>query len=268
MTVPSPIVRLLTACAAAALVAHATPAAAAAQSAQPAQAAVQAPDAPPPGFRSLFNGRDLTGWRIPAGDGGHWRVVDGVIDYDAMSQAPGNKSLYTEEEFGDYELRIDWRLKAVPFLNPNVPIIMPDGTHKLDQEGNVIRMTVPDADSGILPRGHGKGQTNIWNWPTGSGEIYGYRMDASMPPEVRAAAVPKVNADNNIGEWNTFQITLRGDRKTVILNGQLVIDDAQLPEIPARGPIGLQHHGAMVDGRWTSAPSLIQFRNIYIRELN
>jgi hypothetical protein len=260
MSVSSPVVRLLAAVGAAAVLALVVAADAAAQAAQAVE--------PPAGFRSLFNGRDLTGWRIPEGDGGHWRVVDGVIDYDARSQAPGNKSLHTEGEFGDYVLRIDWRLKEVPYLNPNVPIILPDGTHKLDQDGNVIRMTVPDADSGILPRGHGKGQTNIWNWPVGSGEIYGYRMDASMPPEVRAAAVPRVNADNHIGEWNTFEITVRGDRKTVHLNGQLVIDDAWLPEIPARGPIGLQHHGAMADGRWTSPPSLIQFRNIYIRELD
>jgi hypothetical protein len=255
MTVPSPVVRLLAAATAAAVVVLTAPANAVAQA------------DPPPGFRSLFNGRDLAGWRIPEGDGGHWRVVDGVIDYDALSEATGNKSLHTEAEFGDYELRIDWRLKEVPYLNPNVPIILPDGTHKLDSKGNVIRTTVPDADSGILPRGHGKGQANIWNWPVGSGEIFGYRNDTAMPPEVRAAAVPKVNADRHIGEWNTFEITVRGDRMTVILNGKLVIDDARLPEIPARGPIGLQHHGAMTDGRWTSPPSLIQFRNIYIREL-
>lgn len=257
MTVPSPVFRILAAAGAAAVVALAAPACATAQAGDP-----------PAGFRSLFNGRDLSGWRIPEGDGGHWRVVDGVIDYDAQSQAAGNKSLFTEAEFGDYVLRIDWRLKEVPYLNPNVPIILPDGTHKLDSEGKVIRTTVPDADSGILPRGHGKGQANIWNWPVGSGEIFGYRNDASMPPEVRAAAVPKVNADRHIGEWNTFEITVRGDRMTVVLNGQLVIDQAQLPEIPARGPIGLQHHGAMTDGRWTSPPSLIQFRNIYIRELD
>jgi hypothetical protein len=266
MTESSPVVRLLAAAVLAAVVALVVPADAAAQAAQAKQTKEHTTQ-PPPGFRSLFNGRDLAGWRIPEGDGGHWRVVDGVIDYDALSKAPGNKSLYTEEEFGDYVLRIDWRLKEVPYLNPNVPIILPDGTHKLDQDGNVIRTTVPDADSGILHRGHGKGQTNIWNWPVGSGEIYGYRMDASMPPEVRAAAVPRVNADNHIGEWNTFEITVRGDRKTVYLNGQLVIENAHLPEIPARGPIGLQHHGAMTDGRWTSPPSLIQFRNIYVREL-
>ena len=41
----------------------------------------------PSGFTSLFNGRDLTGWKVPAGDNGHWRVADGVIDYDAASEA-------------------------------------------------------------------------------------------------------------------------------------------------------------------------------------
>ena len=45
--------------------------------------------APPAGFASLFNGKDLTGWRVPEGDNGHWKVVDGVIDYDAESEAPG-----------------------------------------------------------------------------------------------------------------------------------------------------------------------------------
>ena len=34
----------------------------------------------PPGFVSLFNGRDFTGWKVPDGDGGHWKVINGVID--------------------------------------------------------------------------------------------------------------------------------------------------------------------------------------------
>src|SRR5262245_8167444 len=45
----------------------------------------------PAGFVSLFNGRDLTGWKIPAGDNGHWKVIDGVIDYDALSEASSQK---------------------------------------------------------------------------------------------------------------------------------------------------------------------------------
>ena len=32
-------------------------------------------------------------------------------------------------------------------------------------------------------------------------------------------------------------------------------------------PVGLQHHGSKVDGEWVSPPSLVQFRNIFIKEL-
>lgn len=223
----------------------------------------------PDGFRSLFNGEDLSGWNVPEGDGGHWRVVDGVIDYDARSEAEGDRSLYTEEEFGDYVLLIDWRLKTVePYTNPNVPIIRADGTHRRDQDGEVITMSVPDSDSGILPRGHGKGQANIWNWPYGSGEVYGYRMDESQPKAVRAAAVPRVNADRDVGEWNRYRIRVEGETMTVHLNGRLVIDGIHLSEIPDEGPIGLQHHGSRENGEWVSPPSLVQFRNVYVRELD
>lgn len=53
------------------------------------------------GFTPLFNGRDLTGWKVPAGDNGHWRVVDGVIDDDAESQAAGDKNPWSEKSYGD-----------------------------------------------------------------------------------------------------------------------------------------------------------------------
>lgn len=218
-------------------------------------------------FTSLFNGQDLSGWIIPEGDGGHWQVIDGVIDYDAMSEAEGDKNLWTENDYEDFVLRIDWRIKDLPFINPNVPIIRPDGTHQQDANGEVIRMAVPDADSGIYLRGTSKAQVNIWSWPIGSGEVYGYRMDSNMPPEVAAGVTPSTFADNHIGEWNTFEITMMGDRLTVVLNDQTIIDDVQLPGVDDRGPIALQHHGSKVDGEWTSSPSLVQFRNIYIKEI-
>ncbi|HEX4949804.1 MAG TPA: DUF1080 domain-containing protein [Blastocatellia bacterium] len=221
----------------------------------------------PEGFTSLFNGRDFTGWKVPEGDNGHWKVLNGVIDYDAESEAQRDKNLWTEREYENFVLRVDWRLKDVPYINPNVPIILASGLHKKDAQGKDMTMAVPDADSGILLRGQGKSQVNIWNWPTGSGEVYGYRMDKNMSPAVRAGVTPKKNADKNIGEWNTFEIMLRGEQLTVKLNGETVIENAQLPGLPARGRIGLQHHGAKKDGKWVSPPSLVQFRNIYVREL-
>ncbi|MFI5155600.1 MAG: DUF1080 domain-containing protein, partial [Chitinophagales bacterium] len=89
----------------------------------------------------------------------------------------------------------------------------------------------------------------------------------TMPPAVRRGVTPKTNADKNIGEWNTFKITMKGDRMSVDLNGINVIDNAQLPQIPERGPIGLQHHGEKKNAVWIMPPSLVQFRNIYIKEL-
>lgn len=219
------------------------------------------------GFTSLFTGRDLSGWKVPAGDNGHWRVVEGLVDYDAESEAPGDKSLWSERTFGDFVLKVDWRIKSTPYVNPNVPIIRFDGTHKKDADGKEIRLSVPDSDSGILLRGTSKAQVNIWCWPIGSGEVYGYRTDAAMPPAVIAGVTPKRNADRDIGAWNSFEITMRGDRLTVVLNGQEVISNAQLPGIDARGPIGLQHHGAKKGGVWTSPPALLQFRNISIKEI-
>jgi hypothetical protein len=116
---------------------------------------------------------------------------------------------------------------------------------------------VPIADSGIYLRGSSKAQINIWQWPIGSGEIWGYRTDAEMPPEVRAAATPKASADRPVGEWNRFRITLVGDRLTVVLNGQTVIDNCHLPGVPSEGPIALQHHG-----------DPIEFANIFVRRLD
>jgi hypothetical protein len=54
-------------------------------------------------------------------------------------------------------------------------------------------------------------------------------------------------ADAPIGKWNRFVITMRGDRLTVVLNGETVIENAQLPGVPDRGPIALQHHGDPIE---------------------
>jgi hypothetical protein len=224
--------------------------------------------AEPGDFTPLFNGKDLSGWVVPDGDGEHWRVVDGVIDYDASSETKGDKSLWSEREYGDFVLRLDWRLKEAPFLNKNIPYILPDGTHAKDIHGKELRLPLPDADSGVYLRGDGWYQVNIWCWPIGSGEMYSIRTDPKTPSELRAAVTPSTQADKPVGEWNHFEITVRGKTVKVELNGKIVIVGATIPGMPDRGRIALQHHGAKnKKGEWTGPPSLVQFKNIEIREL-
>lgn len=230
---------------------------------------LHAADDIPPGFVSLFNGKDLSGWKVPEGDGGHWKVVEGVVDYDARSEAEGDKNLWTTKEYGDFELQVDWRIKEVPYQNPRVRVVLPDGNYARDVNGAILNLTLPDSDSGVLLRGNVKYQCNIWCWPIGSGEMYGVRNDQSLPPEVRAAVVPQHQADKPVGEWNRFHFTCQGETVTVKLNDIVIIDQATIPGLPARGPIGLQHHGGVnKQGEWTSPPALVQFRNIAIKELN
>ncbi|MEI6714418.1 MAG: DUF1080 domain-containing protein [Verrucomicrobiota bacterium] len=220
------------------------------------------------GFVSIFNGKDFTGWKVPQGDNGHWKVKGGLIDCDALSEATGDKSLWTEKEYSNYKLIVDWRIKEAPFVNPNVRQILPDGSEALGADGKPLGLSLPDADSGILLNGSVKHQVNIWCWPVGSGEMYGVRRDAAMSPEVKAGATPVLNADNRVGKWNRFEITVLDGKVTVVLNGKTVLPGVQIPGFPEKGPIGFQHHGSQKDGQWVSSPSLLEYRNIFIQELN
>jgi len=240
------------------------------------------------GFRCLYNGLDLRGWKQVPGNQGHWCAKDWILDYDGKSEASGDdRNLWTQEEFGNFGLIVDWRLpprllgedkSGGPKID-NVPVILPDGSEATGSDGKQLTVAVLDAgDSGIYIRGNSKSQINIWSWPVGSGEIWGYRTDKNMPAEVRRAATPILNADNPPGQWNRFEITAIDNNVTVVLNGKTVIRKAQLPGIPKRGPIALQHHG---DPPAQSVPPTqrlvrragrraghIQFANIYIKELD
>jgi hypothetical protein len=205
-------------------------------------------------FRPMFAGLDLRGWKATDEHAQHWKTHDWILDYDGKCKAK-DPNLWTEKEYGDFEMVVDWRWTAKP-KKMQRPVILPTGD--VAKEGDKEKtVEVDDAgDSGIYLRGTGKAQVNMWCWPVGSGEVWGYRTDKNQPREVRAACTPKVAADNKIGQWNRFNIRMKGDRLTVHLNGKLVIDNAQLPRVPSRGPIALQHHGDPV-----------QFGNLFIREL-
>jgi hypothetical protein len=210
------------------------------------------------GFVPLYSGLDLAGWRQPAGHAGHWQPKDWVLHYDGKSEASDakEKHLWTAKEYGDFQMVVDWRLPAKP-VKKSYPVVLPSGDDKLDDKGAVVMQEVDDAgNSGILLRGSEDAQINICCYPVGSGEITAYRTNKQLAPAIRAAVTPKERADAPLGKWNRFLITLKGDRITVELNGKPIVQDAQLPGIATKGPIGLQHHNEVVE-----------FANLFIREL-
>lgn len=201
------------------------------------------------GYVPLFNGKDLTGWKGLVEDPikrskmtaktlaaaqekadeemrNGWFVKDGVLWFNGE----GN-NIATTKDYGDFEMLVDWKLSPVG----------------------------KDGDAGIYLRG--TPQVQIWDTSrvnvgaqVGSGGLYNNQENESKPLKV---------ADNPLGEWNSFRITMKGDRVTVYLNGELVTDNVVLenywdrsqPIFPI-GQIELQAHGTEV-----------AYRDIYIKEI-
>lgn len=179
------------------------------------------------GFKQLFNGKDLGGWKVTDDVKPFWGAAGAFFKAKEAPEAV-DKHLWTGKEYGDCTLCVDWRLSG----------------------------KAATGESGIYLRGDKKAKISISARSPGSGEVTGYPADEKLSSEVRAAFVPKLKADNALGKWNRYFITVKGDRVTVKLNDQIVIENAQLPGLAARGAIGLQHHG-----------DAVEFGNIYIKEL-
>ena len=220
---------------------------------------IQILETPPPanvegvmaaGFKRLHNGKNFEGWKH--GNSPEWTISNGILKHSGKPGEPAD--LWTENGYGDCTLVFDWRWSGAGPMAKH-PIVLPDGSNKLGADGQPELTEVEEFDSGIYLRGHVESQVNLWNWNVGSGEVYGYRTNPAMSAEVRAGVTPKAKADKLVGEWNRTMITIKGDRLTVSINSRVVVDNAQLPGVPARGAIGLQHHGSAID-----------FANFWIKE--
>ena len=208
---------------------------------------------PPPGFKALFNGKDLTGWwgagtedprkwmALPPDElkkkkesslsdiAKHWKVENGELVNDG-----NGLYLTTEQNFRDFELLVDY--KTVPKADSGIYL-----------KGCPQVQIWDYTDKGKFSIGSDKGSGGLWNNSPGS-----------------PGKDPLVFADKPFGEWNHFRIIQLGSRTTVYLNDKLVVNNAimenyfnkKLP-IPPEGPIQLQTHGGEI--RW---------RNIFVREID
>ena len=204
------------------------------------------------GYTKIFSGSDLTGWKYKAAGEPNWFAANGILKHTGKKGETSD--LWTEQSYKDFTMVFDWRW-AEAGAKKMRPIILTDGTEKVGSDGQKEVVEIEELDSGIYLRGNTKSQINLWNWTCGSGEIYGYRNDPKQSPEVKAACTPKRNADFPVGQWNRTKITVKGQQVSVTINGHSLIESVTLNEIPAEGPIGLQHHGQAID-----------FANIWVKQ--
>ena len=179
------------------------------------------------GFQPLFNGKDLTGWKLRHPDAHNsWSVLPGGILKNTVPEGSHGVDLVTDKKFWNFTVRYEY-------------------------------MTPKDSNSGFYLRGrheiqilgdYGRNDTG-----TGSnGAIYGFKG-------------PDKVATKPSGEWQTVEATIIGHRITVILNGAKIHDNVECDKatgseiddkVNEPGPIFLQgDHGT------------VSFRNIRLKEL-
>lgn len=191
-----------------------------------------------PGFKPLFNGKDLTGWSLFAKKGPGYVVQNGLL----ICPEEGGGNLLTDEEFDNFVFRFEFKLR--PGGNNGVGIRAPLAGD-IAYSGMEIQ---------ILDHNHEKYKG--WLKPT--------QRHGSVYDVIPASA----DALKPAGEWNVEEITANGPKIQVKLNGKL-ITDADLstvtdPAVLKKHP-GLKRKGGRIG--FLGHGSHVEFRNIQIKRL-
>ncbi len=207
---------------------------------EPATAATQEASrgADEEGFVSLFDGKTLNGWQGPAED---YEAVDGIL----VCKKSAHAALYTDHEYGDFILRLEYRLE--PGGNNGVGIraaisdkLPPAVT---GMEIQILDDSFPEYQS-LVPE-----QFN--------GSVYG-------------AAAAQRGHMKPLGEWNAMEIEAKGSRIRVTLNGTQIldIDMDTIGQVKMHGYdfVGLHNKSGHI--AICGHDHRVEFRNLRIKELS
>ena len=200
------------------------------------------------GWRSLFNGTDLTGWEA-AGDGSGYRVEDGQLEFLYAGTSP---YLRTTKDYRDFHLRMDFRIGEMA----NSGLFLRASRDAGDPAYSGAEIQILDD----------------FNWEDRTGtKLKPYQFSGSL---YGAIAAKRPGALLPLGQWNTYDVIYRGARMAVYLNGKALFDVDTLSLEPMVGDgfaeraragfIGLQRHAPADVG---SDETYATFRNLYLREL-
>lgn len=186
---------------------------------------------PEPALKPIFNGKDLTGWKLVPEPNVHWRIENGVLIAESDAKRTGSY-LWTEKSYKDFVLELDIRWYGAP----------------------------EDIDTGVNLR------TPSFQVQMGTSRSLGRDMTGSMltdgvghptryPENGRAKDWEKYFKK---GDWNTFRIEARGNTFKVWINGHQTTEYTESKWAGA-GPLGLQFHDEV--------EMKLELRNIRLAEL-
>ncbi len=210
---------------------------------QPDRVAPPDPGRSNDGFQSLFNGEDLTGWKMDSGLKGSWKVAQHELVVTGPRATKDQGYLLTEHQFTDFLLRVEYQ----PSRGANSGVCF----WALPNEfaGKVprpLQIELLDRDAPGVKNG-----SFAWSRSTAASDLLAPDKSVELKPT---------------GSWNTLEVEARGDRLSVTINGRKILQ-AELDRLTASpnaqpalwrriGCIGLQSHSGTV-----------RFRNIEIKEL-
>ncbi|MCX4514451.1 ThuA domain-containing protein [Streptomyces sp. NBC_01619] len=182
---------------------------------------------PATGYRDLFNGQTLEGWK-QAGPG-KFNVVDGEL----RSEGGMGMLWYQAKELKSYSLKLDWKMAGDDNSGIFVGFPASDDPWSAVNNGYEVQIDATDAADRT------------------TGAVYGFKS-ADLKARDRVLRPP--------GQWNSYEIKVQGERLQVFLNGVKINDFTNTDPVRSLkdGYVGIQNHGA---------DDQVSFRNIQLREL-
>ena len=190
-----------------------------------------------PGFTTLFNGKDLAGWKLVEPEGRGYIVENGLLE----CPADGGGNLFTEKEYANFVFRFEFKLEEGS--NNGIGIRAP---YEGDAAYQGMEIQILDNDAPIY---RGKLRPAQYH-----GSIY------DVVPAKTGFLKPT-------GEWNEEEITARGRQITVKLNGHTIVD-ANLDSVT--DPAVLKKHPGLARttghvGFLGHGPARVWFRNVRVK---
>ncbi len=205
------------------------------------------------GFRPLFDGRTLDGWK--AADMSYWSVDEGAITAQITPEHPCDVNQYLiwqGGELADFELRLEFRFGGSPGINGGFQF----RSREIENHDVAGYQIDNNHDTDWLVRiydEHGRHTLAFRGTRTRfdpSGERHESLIESAQGP-----------AKFKLDDWHEYGLVCRGDQITLSVNGQLMAEvlDEDPKQQDLKGILALQLH--------SGPPMKVQFRNIRLKEL-